>query len=615
MGKIGQEYSYCALKGYKIKQKGIDGWENTYKYPVCYKDNKPGKVKKEIYLLKLAYDEGDYASMFDIQDSVIIEPENPTVARIEPTGGGGTRSPIAPYDWRDVFGKNYLNETIEDQGDSDMCYAVATSVVAETAYNKSIGAYSKESGPDTSEDMADFSTGYVAFCGKECDYSKIWGYYGINGYSNNLFPLEFVYENGITNEEDQGTSFSEYGVCGSAQLAYDRSFFAGWGTVSTSTSSIKGALISYGPLYASLKFRTSWNTYDPDEEDDLEDKIIVDSVPEPCGPYGYYHAVVIVGWGFLDDEESPANGLYWIVRNSKGSDWGLGGYAYVHEYSLKLHCQIGYIDGDQPNIDREYIEDDSSNRTITLEDEFPIADDIDWEVTPTSVFNSPYTGTNSTASVDTDPPTGAGQRGYIEFTITVDSLSLCPNAPDKIITLSDSIWIGKPETPVVNGYSAIGCGINYDYEIDEDNLEGSVWYIWSTSSNITLVSSDTTSSSCTIQPTAGGSGWINVESHNVNGYTYDTKSVNITCMNFAIYPNPSSQELTVEIFDDTPDNNYEVELYNSKGERKKSKNTKTKKVYFSVLDLDDGSYIVKVNAFDNNGTLVADKTSSLIISK
>jgi putative hemolysin len=36
MGKIGQEYSYCALKGYKIMQKGIDGWEHTYKYPVCY---------------------------------------------------------------------------------------------------------------------------------------------------------------------------------------------------------------------------------------------------------------------------------------------------------------------------------------------------------------------------------------------------------------------------------------------------------------------------------------------------------------------------------------------------------------------------------------------------
>jgi hypothetical protein len=564
----------------------------------------------------LAFDEGDYASMFDIQDSIIVEPEIPYVEKVEPnSAGGGTRSPMTPWDWRDVNGMNYVTEEIEDQGVSGMCYAVATSLISECAFNIAINAYSKESGPDNSEDMVDFSTGYVAFCGKACDDTNILGYWGTGGYAYNLFPLEFVYENGITDEADQGTSFSEYGVCGTAQLQYDRSFFAGWGSVSTSTESIKGAILSYGPLYANIKMSDSWNSYDPSGEN-FEDYIIVDSIPEACGYYGgSYHAVVIVGWDYYDDEFSEADGLYWIVRNSKGSEWGVDGYAYVHEHSLKIQCQVGYIDGDQPYVDADYFDDDGSNRNIDLEDAFPVADSIGWEVTPQSIFDSPYTGTGSTASIDTDPPAGDGQRGYIQFDIERDSLSLCPEAPDKIVTVIDSIWVGNPQTPTINGYSAIGCFIEYEYEIDESDLEGSQWYIFEVSSNIDIISSDTTEPYITIEPILGGTGWIQVYSHNVNGYRYGIKYVNITCVSFAIFPNPTDEQLNVEIDDDSSNNSYNLEIINSKGIIKKNKKSKSKSIILSVLDLENGNYLARINAFNEKGIIVGSKTIPFIISK
>lgn len=43
-----------------------------------------------------------------------------------------------------------------------------------------------------------------------------------------------------------------------------------------------------------------------------------------CPDTIHNHAVAIVGWG------TDASGIdYWIVRNSWGSDWGLGGYIYM----------------------------------------------------------------------------------------------------------------------------------------------------------------------------------------------------------------------------------------------------------------------------------------------
>lgn len=58
-GLVGQEYSYCARKGYKTKQLTIKKGLNSLRYPVCYKDG-----EKEKHLHQLMYEYGDYYDMF-----------------------------------------------------------------------------------------------------------------------------------------------------------------------------------------------------------------------------------------------------------------------------------------------------------------------------------------------------------------------------------------------------------------------------------------------------------------------------------------------------------------------------------------------------------------------
>ncbi|TSA31754.1 MAG: hypothetical protein D4R64_17345 [Porphyromonadaceae bacterium] len=143
LGKVGQEFSYCALKGYKIRLKGVTNYENTYKYPVCYQDTKD-KVKEEIYLLSLMYKNGDYSKLFAANDSSFKPPTEPKFLS-NPRRRNSIIIPMTPwsgFDWRNQAGKNFLTEQIQHQGISDMCAAVATAAAAEGASNKEIHSQS-----------------------------------------------------------------------------------------------------------------------------------------------------------------------------------------------------------------------------------------------------------------------------------------------------------------------------------------------------------------------------------------------------------------------------------------------------------------------------------------
>jgi len=47
------------------------------------------------------------------------------------------------------------------------------------------------------------------------------------------------------------------------------------------------------------------------------------------------HAVTLIGWGY-----DATAGNYWIVRNSWGTSWGLGGYVYIGWANYPGVCMI-----------------------------------------------------------------------------------------------------------------------------------------------------------------------------------------------------------------------------------------------------------------------------------
>ncbi|MGD9210935.1 MAG: C1 family peptidase, partial [Desulfobacteraceae bacterium] len=85
-----------------------------------------------------------------------------------------------------------------------------------------------------------------------------------------------------------------------------------------STSAIKQAIYNYGPVTAAVCVNTDFNYYEGG----------VFEGPE-CSEVN--HGVVLVGW-------NDADGGYWILRNSYGSDWGEDGYMRI-KYGVS---NVGY---------------------------------------------------------------------------------------------------------------------------------------------------------------------------------------------------------------------------------------------------------------------------------
>ncbi len=86
---------------------------------------------------------------------------------------------------------------------------------------------------------------------------------------------------------------------------------------------IKQAIVDYGAIGTCMAYRSGF---------------IVDFVhyQPPLSPVAPNHAITIVGWD--DDKEShaPYPGA-WIVKNSWGEDWGMGGYFWISYYD-KFSC-------------------------------------------------------------------------------------------------------------------------------------------------------------------------------------------------------------------------------------------------------------------------------------
>jgi hypothetical protein len=96
-----------------------------------------------------------------------------------------------------------------------------------------------------------------------------------------------------------------------------------WGSVSSSQSSIKNALVQYGPLSAGMEVYSNFGDYSS-------------GVYTPSGSLLGYHLVCIVGYN--------DNSGYWICKNSWGKGWGENGWFKIKYGVCGIEDEVVYLD-------------------------------------------------------------------------------------------------------------------------------------------------------------------------------------------------------------------------------------------------------------------------------
>lgn len=604
-GEAGKEYSYCAKKGYELKIKTIKTENASYNFPFCYKKNKENKEKDEKYLLKLIWEEGDY-SKFDPGSKRTNPPEiaiNPIIER-RPPGDGYQFT----FDWRNIDGTNYISDLVLEQSWDDWecgsCYAFSVCAVAEGVYNIATNNI----------DRKDFSESSIAFCGMCCYPGHILGCRGTAFAEDWYYPLLMATEKGMMLEENF-PYFPDDQPCEPDQWIGPIFHFSGWGSVSGEVEAMKAALHN-GPLTAAVYRDELFNNYCP-EPDIPGDIQVLDSVFQ-CGSWGQYtpHSVAIVGY----IEGLSSGGTTWIIRNSWGSHWGYEGYGYIKAGSHGISCQVGYLEYSVPGI---YGPDKVCGSTNPYELRYlpPSHDAVTWELIMDDVTIDSGYGANINVE---EPFSPTSDWATLQYIVTYIASSCQPEYAD---TFNKTIWVGKPQTPVIVGPDEVPCGNVLSYfEISYDTrYDGVDDYHWEVDGEGLYISGYHGNYWCYIGGLEQGNWEIKVRtSSNACGFSDPyIKIVSVECWPepLNVYPNPASTSLTAELnFTEEVNCDFEFEIFTKDLQKKKNKTirnnslTNSEKVVFYVSDLPTGIYILKVKHKLKNNK-IKEYTKQFIISR
>jgi C1A family cysteine protease len=229
-----------------------------------------------------------------------------------PPGKDFTGRAPTSWDWRDKDGKDWTTP-IKNQGNCGSCYAFGSYAAMESCIKI------KSNEPDLSIDL---SEQFMVSCGKE------W-LDGINGcdgaYFNPIFQFIKTYgaipESCFPYTSGGGSVPPCSNKCSNWQDL--QMFINDWGVVSSTQSSIKNALIEYGPLPTGMK--VYYNFYD-----------YSGGVYEPSGSLQGYHLVTIVGYN-----DNPG---YWICKNSWGTNWGESGWFKIKYGVCDIEKDTAYLE-------------------------------------------------------------------------------------------------------------------------------------------------------------------------------------------------------------------------------------------------------------------------------
>lgn len=203
------------------------------------------------------------------------------------------------WDWRNVDGKNWMT-SVKSQGGCGSCASFGTLGALEAIVQIEKGITFD----------CDLSEAFLFFCGGgDCDTGM-----KLNDAS------QLISSTGVPDELCFSYKAFDMPCENKAQNWDDRVIKASYGYIAG--SSIKEALITYGPVVTSFQVFEDFTAYTGG---------IYEHV---WGDYEAGHAVTIVG--YKDDDSMDSKG-YWICKNSWGKRWGEEGYFRIQYES----CDIG----------------------------------------------------------------------------------------------------------------------------------------------------------------------------------------------------------------------------------------------------------------------------------